>query len=114
MALCKRIQQIGGTDDRLAGTWKEKMARDYVPLAANGIEFEPTANVNFTAKETMYVFFQVYRALIEGIQSTVNVHLRVIDASTKRLVEDFPPTEAMQYSKQNVPIVPTAREIFLE
>ena len=63
---------------------------NYRPLVSKGIDFTPTAETRFHKAETLYAYFEVYDPLLPGpAGTTVQAHLRIVNADTREVLTDF-------------------------
>jgi hypothetical protein len=87
-------------------------APQYVPLVSKGSRFTPTADASFKQGEPLIPYFEVYEPLLATqAATTVQAHLRIVDASTGKVITDFPPVDAAPYERAGSSTIPIAREI---
>ncbi len=112
VSLCKKISDVSDYARKLSGAWTTKLPGSYVPLVSNETEFKPTSNTRFRARETLYVYFEVYEPLPEGNpQVTVDFQIRIVDVKTGELKSDSSPISASPYLKAGSSIIPIGRGI---
>ena len=65
-------------------------APQYVPLVSKGIQVTPTGDTRFRAGEPLIPYFQIYEPLlVESPATAVQAHIRILDAKTGQLRDDF-------------------------
>jgi hypothetical protein len=108
VALCKRLRGAAVAAKEAA---QANFAPQYVPLASKDIWFTPAGDTNFEKGEPLFAYFEVYEPLLSQNPATVEVHLRILDASTGKLKEDFAPVDAAPYSRLGSSVLRIARKV---
>jgi hypothetical protein len=89
-----------------------KLPGAYVPLVSKGVEFTPTMSPRFKKDELLYAYFEVNDPqLQEGSATTVEAHLRILDANTSKMKLDFDPVSATAYVNAGSSLIPIGRGI---
>jgi VWFA-related protein len=76
----------------------ERAAESYMPLVSKGVEFTPTANTEFRKDETLVAFFEINEPP-EELNTKVHAQLRIVDAQSGEVVNDFEPVDAAIYQR---------------
>jgi VWFA-related protein len=81
---------------------------------ARGGEFSPTADTEFSKDETLVAYFEIKQPLASQEPSSgVRAHLRIVDAHSGQVADDFEPVDAAPYVTANNKVIPMARGISL-
>jgi len=86
-------------------------APQYVPLVSKGIQVTPAGDTRFRAGEPLIPYFEIYEPLlVEAPATAVQAHIRILDAKTGELRDDFP-LDAAPYEQAGKWTIPIARQI---
>lgn len=109
VALCKSLRSSAVAAQEAA---KANFAPQYVPLVSKGILYAPAGDTNFTKGEALFAYFEVYEPQpTENAAAPVSVHLRIVDASTGNVKEDFAPLDAASYRQAGSPVLRIGRKL---
>ncbi len=103
VALARRFREVpvGSQDNATA------LPRDYMPLVSKGVEITPTPNNRFKKGEPFNFYFEVYHPQQPGsATSTVEAHLRIVDAKTGQLTKNLDPVDVAPYTRPGDPVIP--------
>ncbi len=106
--LCKRFRDahVAAVEGAAAN-----FAPQYVPLVSKGIRVTPTGDTGFTAGEPLIPYFEIYEPLlVEAPATTVQAHIRILDATTGQLRDDFA-LDAAPFEQPGKRAIPIARQI---
>src|SRR5208283_1923909 len=109
VVLCRRVRKLSADSSDIAAQSFES----YTPLVSKGVEFTPTAQTRFHKNETLYAYFEVYDPFARPMMTTVQAHLRILDASTGKMVTDFEPVSAAPYITAGSKLIPIGRGVSL-
>jgi len=107
VVLAKRHRQIQGSSDGATTS-----AGEYVPLAVRGFEVLPAMNSRFKKGEPLGFYFEIY-ALQQAATppTTIEAHLRIVNATTGQVVKTLQPVDAAHYATPGDPVIPIGGEI---
>jgi hypothetical protein len=108
VALCKRLRSAAVAAKEAA---QANFAPQYVPLVSKDIWFTPAGDTRFEKGEPLFAYFEVYEPLLSQNPATVKLHLRILDASTGKLKEDFAPVDAAPYKHTGSAVLRIARKV---
>jgi hypothetical protein len=109
VALCKRLRDAAVAAEEAA---RANFAPQYVPLASKGIWYTPAGETHFEKGEPLFAYFEVYESLLAQRPATlVDVQLRILDANTDKVMEDFTPVSAGPYERAGSSVIPIWRKI---
>ncbi len=109
VALCKRLRSADAAAKEAA---QANFAPQYVPLVSKDILYTPAGDTNFTKGEPLFAYFEVYEPqLAEDPATPLSVHLRILDANTGKLQEDFPPLDASAYKRLESFVLRVGRKV---
>ena len=92
IALSRRVRKLVSDPSE-----SSQVLENYTPLVSKGIEFTPAADTRFSQSETLYAYFEVYDPLAGPAPTTVQSHLRILDADTGVVRTNFEPVNASSY-----------------
>src|SRR5271157_530097 len=93
----------------------ERLSGGYAPLVSKGIEITPTLDHRFKENESLYAYFEVYEPrLAAKSATTVEAHLRILDAKTGAVKKNLQAVNAAPYIQEGSPIIPIGRGISLK
>lgn len=96
--LSKRFRDSGAAAQEAAAV---NLAPRYVPLVSRGVQVTPAADANFKNDEPLIAYYEIYEALLDQEpQTTVDVHMRIVDARTGALKVAFPTLDGAPYQRQ--------------
>ncbi len=106
IALCRRVRVMpAGSPESQA----EPVGR-YLPLVSKGIEFTPTGNPHFEKKGLLYAYFEIYRPQAAQLPATtIEAHLKILDAKTSEVKIDFAPVNTAAYVKADSSVIGVGR-----
>ncbi len=106
--LCKRFRDAHVAEVEGAAA---NFAPQYVPLVSKGIRVTPTGDTRFTPGEPLIPYFEIYEPLlVEAPATTVQAHIRILDATTGQLRDDFA-VDAAPFEQPGKWAIPIARQI---
>jgi hypothetical protein len=109
VVLCKRFRDASAAAQEAAAA---NLAPKYVPLVSKGIEVTPAGDTRWKAGETLIPYFEVYEPLLVGEPATaVEAHLRILEAGTGVVKQDFASVSAGTYERAGSAVIPIARKI---
>jgi hypothetical protein len=109
VALCKRLRDAAVAAKEAAAA---NFAPQYVPFVSKGIWFTPEGDTNIEKGEPLYAYFEVYEPLLAQQQTqSTEVHLRILEASTGKVIGNFAPVNVAPYQRPNISVIPIARKI---
>ena len=112
VALCKRLRSADAAAKEAA---QANFAPQHVPLVSKGILYTLAGDTNFAKTEPLFAYFEVYEPqLTESTDRPVSVHLRILDASKGKLIEDLAPVDAAPYQQPGSSVLCVARKIPIE
>lgn len=77
------------------------------PLIAGGIQVTPSAETHFQRGDPFHFYFQVYEPPSSAaVQPTVQAHLRVVDAKTRKVMAQLDPVDAASYRTPGSSLIP--------
>jgi hypothetical protein len=83
------------------------LPQNYAPLMSDGAEVTPTANTRFEKNDPFCYFFQIYEPPTSQPQHPrVEAYLRIVDATTGRIVRQVKPIDAASYAQPGKPLIP--------
>jgi hypothetical protein len=86
-------------------------APQYLPLVSKAIQVALTAQPRFTEGERPVAYFEVSDPLLPKKTKTLEVYIRVLDASTGKEMATFAPFNALPYAQPGESVIRVAREI---
>ena len=90
----------------------ENFASQYVPIVSKGIQVAPTGDSLFKQGEHMFGYVEINEPLLSSAPTTtVQAHLRVVDAKTGEVRKDFGNVDATPYINRGSTVIPIGREI---
>ena len=108
VALCKSLRSAAVAAQESA---RANFAPQYIPLVSKDILYTP-ADTNFAKGERVFAYFEVYEPqLAENVAAPVSVHMRILDASTGNLKEDFAPFDARSYEPVGGSVLHIGRKV---
>jgi hypothetical protein len=109
VALCKSLRSAAVAAKENA---QASFAPQYVPLVSRNILFSPSGYTSFAKGESLFAYFEVYEPqLAENPTAPVSVHLRILDASTSKIKEDFAPIDAASYKQAGSSVLRIGRKL---
>lgn len=109
VALCKSLRSAAVAAKEAA---QANFAPQYIPLVSKDISYMPVGDTSFAKGEPLFAYFEVYEPqLIENPQTTVSVHLRILESNTGTLKEDFVPFDALAYQQPGSSVLRVGRKI---
>jgi hypothetical protein len=109
VALCKSLRSAAVAAKENA---RASFALQYVPLVSRNILFSPSGYTSFAKGESLFAYFEVYEPqLAENPTAPVSVHLRILDASTSKIKEDFAPIDAASYKQAGSSVLRIGRKL---
>jgi len=108
VALCKRLRSAAVAAKEAT---QANFALQYVPLVSKDIWFTPAGDTHFEKGEPLFAYFEVYEPLLSQNSATVELHLRILDASTGKLNEGFAPVDAAPYERAGSSVLRIARKV---
>ena len=109
VALCKRLRDAAVAAKETAAA---NFTPQYVPLVSKGIWFTPAEDTSLEKGEPLFAYFEVYEpSLAQQPAPSVDVHLRILDASTSKVVGNFAPVSVAPYQRPGTSVFPIARKI---
>jgi hypothetical protein len=110
--LCKRLRDAHAAAAEEAAA---NFAPLYVPLVSKGVRFIPSGDTSFRAHEPLSAYFEIYEPLLAAQPATtVEAHLRILDAKTGAVMRDFPPVNVVAYEQPGSSTVPVTAQILFE
>lgn len=107
--MCKSIRSAAVAAKESA---QANFAPQYIPLVSKDILFSPSGDTSFAKGESLFAYFEVYEPqLAENSAAPVSVHLRILDASTSKVKEDFAPIDAATYKQAGSPVLRIGRKL---
>jgi len=86
------------------------LAPKYVPLVSQGVQMTPAADRRFRHGEPLVAYFEVYEPLLlTEPATTVWAHLKLVDAKTGAVKQDFPPLDVAPFIQPGSSVIPTSR-----
>lgn len=77
---------------------------------SSDVEFKPIGNTRFKKGGTLYTYFEIYQALVEGQSpATVQIQTRIVDLKTGEAKSHSQPISATPCMKAGSSIVPVGR-----
>ena len=108
VALCKRLRSAAVAAKEAT---QANFAPQYVPLVSKDIWFTPVGDTHFQKGEPLFAYFEAYEPLLSHNSATVELRLRILDASTGKLKEDFAPVDAAPYERPGSSVLRIARKV---
>ena len=109
VALCKSLRSAAVAAKENA---QANFAPRYVPLVSKDILFTPAGDTSFAKGEPLFAYFEVYEPqLTENPAAPVSLHLRILDASTSKVKEDFAPIDAASYKQAGSSVLRIGRKL---
>ena len=109
VALCKSLRSAAVAAKENA---QANFAPQYVPLVSKDILFSLSGDTSFSKGESLFAYFEVYEPqLAENPAGPVSVHLRILDASTSKVKEDFAPIDAASYKQAGRSVLRIGRKL---
>ena len=109
VALCKSLRSAAVAAKENA---QANFAPQSVPLVSKDILFSPSGDTSFAKGESLFAYFEVYEPqLTENAAAPVSVHLRILDASTSKVKEDFAPIDAAPYKQAGSSVLRIGRKL---
>jgi hypothetical protein len=109
VALCKSLRSAAVAAKENA---QASFAPQYVPLVSRNILFSPSGYTSFAKGESLFAYFEVYDPqLAENPAAPVSVHLRILDASTSKVKEDFASIDAASYKQAGSSVLRIGRKL---
>ena len=109
VALCKSLRSAAVAAKENA---QADFAPQYVPLVSKDILFSPSGDTGFAKGESLFAYFEVYEPqLTENAAAPVSVHLRILDASTSKVKEDFAAIDAAPYKQAGSSVLRIGRKL---
>ena len=110
IALCARVRKVSGDSSAAPAA----SPGNYLPLVSKGVEFTPAASAEFNNAEMLYPYFQIYAPQLAAQPPvTLTAHLRVVDALTSKIVQDFQEVNVAPYIQPGTSFVTITRGIDL-
>src|SRR5208282_3988573 len=95
----RREAPVGAEDDPAT------VVGGYVPLVSRGFEAIPAGDTRFRKGEPVGFYFEIYDP--PGVAATtVNAHLRILNAKTGQVVRELKSVDAVPYAKPGDPVIP--------
>jgi len=86
-----------------------------VPLVSKGIEFSPAVDTRFRKYEPMAAYFEVYEPLLASQSAPkVQVHLRIVQATSGAITADFQPVDVASYIEPGSSTIRISRKVPIE
>jgi hypothetical protein len=109
VALCKSLRSAAVAAKENA---QANFAPQYLPLVSKAILFSPSGDTRFAKGESLFAYFEVYEPqLTENAAAPVSVHMRILDASTSKVREDFAPIDAASYKQAGSSVLRIGRKL---
>ena len=108
IALSRRVRKLVS-----APSESPQVLENYTPLVSKGIEFTLSADTQFSQSETLYAYFEVYDPPAGPAPTTVQSHLRILDADTGVVRTNFEPVNASSYFTAGSKLISIGRGISL-
>ena len=109
VALCKSLRSAAVAAKEGA---QANFAPQYIPLVSKDILYMPVGDTSFAKGEALFAYFEVYEPeLIENAATPVSVHLRILEANTGTLKEDFAAFDAVAYRQPGSSVLRVGRKI---
>ena len=110
VALCRRERKIPVEVQDVPA----KMSGSYIPLVSKGVEFTPTADLNFKRNEMLYAYFEVLDPG-NSMQATTRVkaQLKIVDVKTGEVKVEYESVDAARYATGGSSLIRIARGIDL-
>jgi VWFA-related protein len=109
IALSRRVHKLVSEPSERS----PQVLENYTPLVSKGVEFTPAADTRFSQSETLYAYFEVYDPLTGPAPTTVQSHLRILDADTGAVRTNFEPVNASSYFTAGSKLISIGRGISL-
>jgi len=86
-------------------------APQYIPLVSKGTQVTPTGDTRFKAGDPLIPYFEIYEPLLVAAPATaVQAHIKIVDATTGQLRDDFA-VDAAPFEQPGKWAIPIARQI---
>lgn len=107
--LSKRFRDGGAAAQEAAAV---NLAPRYVPLVSRGVQVTPSTDANFKNVEPLIAYYEIYEPLLnQEPQTTVDVHMRIVDARTGALKVAFPTLDGAPYQRQGKTTIAVGDEL---
>lgn len=109
VTLCKRLRDaaVAAKEDAAAN-----FTPQHVPLVSKGIQFIPAGDTSFSKGDPLFAYFELYEpSLAQHPGTTATVDIRVLNASTGQVKEEFAPVNAAPYEQPGSTVLRVARTI---
>jgi len=104
VVLCKRGRDAAVAAQEAAAA---HLAPKYVPLVSQGVQMTPAADLRFRADEPLVAYFEIYEPLLlSQPATTVWAHLKLVNAKTGAVKEDFAPMNVTPYIQRGSSVIP--------
>lgn len=92
----------------------ERVADSYLPLVSKGVEFTPTASMEFFRDDTLFTYFEINNPVVAGRSGAkILANLRILDSKSGAVADTFEPVDTTTYSNAGSSVIAVGRGVML-